>query len=83
NNSSSNKSKSLKQAMEINSGNNELLNNKQHQDFNNNNNNNNNSDNQPPDSARRFEIHGPDGELVDLLERDILQKNPNIHWSDI
>ena len=31
----------------------------------------------------RFEIHGPDGELVDLLERDILQKQPNVRWKDI
>lgn len=35
------------------------------------------------DEQRRFEIHGPDGELVDLLERDILQKNLNVRWSDI
>lgn len=35
------------------------------------------------DRERRFEIHGPEGELVDLLERDILQKNPNTRWSDI
>ena len=32
---------------------------------------------------KRFEISGPDSELVDMLERDILQKNPNIHWDDI
>lgn len=32
---------------------------------------------------KRFEIHGIDGELVDLLERDILQRNPNVHWSDV
>lgn len=31
----------------------------------------------------RYEIHGPDGELVDLLERDILQRNPNVRWKDI
>lgn len=31
----------------------------------------------------RFEIHGPDSELVDLLERDILQKQPNVRWKDI
>lgn len=28
-------------------------------------------------------MHGPDGELVDMLERDILQKNPDTHWEDI
>lgn len=31
----------------------------------------------------RFEIHGPDAELVDMLERDILQKQPNVKWTDI
>lgn len=41
------------------------------------------SDTQPSDEPRRFEIHGPDGDLVDMLERDILQKNPNVHWTDI
>jgi len=33
--------------------------------------------------TRKFEIYGPDAELVDMLERDILQKNPNIRWDDI
>lgn len=32
---------------------------------------------------RKFEVIGPDSELVDMLERDILQKNPNTHWDDI
>lgn len=41
------------------------------------------SDTQSGDDQRRYEVHGPDGELVDMLERDILQKDPNIHWSDI
>lgn len=33
---------------------------------------------------KKFEpsSHG-DVDLVDMLERDILQKNPNIHWDDI
>lgn len=35
------------------------------------------------DAKDRFEVHGPDGELVDMLERDILQKNPDTHWEDI
>ncbi|XP_031838408.1 katanin p60 isoform X2 [Nomia melanderi] len=32
---------------------------------------------------RKFEPSGNDRDLVDLLERDIVQKNPNIHWDDI
>lgn len=32
---------------------------------------------------RKYVIIGPDSELVDMLERDILQKNPNIRWDDI
>lgn len=32
---------------------------------------------------RRFEIDGPDGDLVDQLDRDILQRNLNVRWSDI
>lgn len=35
------------------------------------------------DEQRRFEVHGPDGELVDMLHRDILQKNLNVRWTDI
>lgn len=35
------------------------------------------------DNEPKFEIHGPDGELVDLLERDILLRNPNVRWKDI
>lgn len=41
------------------------------------------NDTQCSDEQPRFEIHGPDSELVDLLERDILQKNLNVRWSDI
>lgn len=37
----------------------------------------------PVNESQKFEIHGPDSELVDMLERDILQKNPNIRWDDI
>ncbi|KAK2587513.1 hypothetical protein KPH14_003210 [Odynerus spinipes] len=32
---------------------------------------------------RKFEPSGNDRDLVELLERDIVQKNPNIHWDDI
>ncbi|KAE8751088.1 hypothetical protein FOCC_FOCC002173 [Frankliniella occidentalis] len=32
---------------------------------------------------KKFDGSGPDHELVELLERDIVQKNPNIHWNDI
>ncbi|XP_057334188.1 katanin p60 ATPase-containing subunit A-like 1 [Microplitis mediator] len=32
---------------------------------------------------KKFESSGNDRDLVDLLERDIVQKNPNIHWEDI
>ncbi|XP_046742102.1 katanin p60 ATPase-containing subunit A-like 1 [Diprion similis] len=32
---------------------------------------------------RKFEPAGNDRDLVDMLERDIVQKNPNIHWDDI
>jgi len=35
------------------------------------------------EEEKKFEIHGPDGDLVDLLERDIVQKNPDTHWDDI
>ncbi|XP_034942646.1 katanin p60 ATPase-containing subunit A-like 1 [Chelonus insularis] len=32
---------------------------------------------------KKFESSGNDRDLVDVLERDIVQKNPNIHWEDI
>ncbi|KAL0120605.1 hypothetical protein PUN28_008351 [Cardiocondyla obscurior] len=32
---------------------------------------------------RKFEPSANDKELVEILERDIVQKNPNIHWDDI
>ncbi|EFX87921.1 hypothetical protein DAPPUDRAFT_305607 [Daphnia pulex] len=32
---------------------------------------------------RRFDGSGYDKDLVDMLERDIVQKDPNVHWADI
>ncbi|XP_063233836.1 katanin p60 ATPase-containing subunit A-like 1 [Bacillus rossius redtenbacheri] len=32
---------------------------------------------------RKFEGSGYDRDLIEMLERDIVQKNPNIHWDDI
>lgn len=36
-----------------------------------------------PEEEKKFECHGMERELVDVLERDIVQKNPNIRWDDI
>ncbi|XP_021940037.1 katanin p60 ATPase-containing subunit A-like 1 isoform X1 [Zootermopsis nevadensis] len=35
------------------------------------------------EEERRFEGSGYDRDLIEMLERDIVQKNPNIHWDDI
>lgn len=32
---------------------------------------------------KKFECNGMERELADVLERDIVQKNPNIRWDDI
>ena len=32
---------------------------------------------------RRFDGSGVDKDLIETLERDIMQKDPNIHWDDI
>ena len=32
---------------------------------------------------RRFDGSGVDSDLINMLERDIVQKNPNTHWDDI
>lgn len=58
---------------------------------NNNNNSNNNSnpgnsnshDEKPAMQEKRFESYGCDNDLVEMLERDMVQKNPNIRWDDI
>ncbi|XP_041983159.1 katanin p60 ATPase-containing subunit A-like 1 isoform X2 [Aricia agestis] len=46
--------------------------------------NNNDTDDEKKEEERRFEPpSAADGDLVDMLERDIVQKNPNIRWDDI
>lgn len=40
-------------------------------------------ENQEQVEEKRFDSAGPDQDLVDMLERDIVQKNPNIRWDDI
>jgi len=35
------------------------------------------------DQPQKFDGTGYDSDLVEMLERDIVQKNPNIHWDDI
>lgn len=48
------------------------------------NNNGDTDDEKHKEEERRFEPPCPaDGDLVDVLERDIVQKNPNIRWDDI
>ena len=36
-----------------------------------------------PDEEKKFEGSIFDSDLIDLLERDIVQKNPDTHWDDI
>lgn len=35
------------------------------------------------EEEKKFECHGMERELADMLERDIVQKNLNIRWDDI
>jgi len=43
----------------------------------------NSEDEGEDDGERRFDGSGVDKDLIDMLERDIVQKDPNIHWDDI
>lgn len=43
----------------------------------------NNEETQDEDEKKFLPSSHGDVDLVDMLERDILQKNPNIHWDDI
>ncbi|GBO99620.1 Katanin p60 ATPase-containing subunit A1 [Eumeta japonica] len=47
------------------------------------NNNGDTDDEKHREEERRFEAAGADSDLVNMLERDIVQKNPNIRWDDI
>lgn len=44
---------------------------------------NDKSEKPEPEEEKKFECYGMERELVDILERDIVQKNPNIKWDDI
>ena len=43
----------------------------------------NNEDEPENPEERRFDSSGIDGDLINMLERDIVQKDPNTHWDDI
>ncbi|XP_045487055.1 katanin p60 ATPase-containing subunit A-like 1 [Pieris rapae] len=58
--------------------------NKDKQDRDNNNGDRDTDDEKHKEDERRFEPNSSaDSDLVDMLERDIVQKNPNIRWDDI
>ena len=42
-----------------------------------------NEDEDEDEEERRFDGSGIDSDLINMLERDIVQKDPNIHWDDI
>ncbi|KAL1138463.1 hypothetical protein AAG570_008526 [Ranatra chinensis] len=41
------------------------------------------SDNTVPEEARIFQPTGYEPHLVETLEKDILQRNPNVYWSEV
>ncbi|KAI5747693.1 hypothetical protein M8J77_017515 [Diaphorina citri] len=64
-------------------GNSNPTNNSNNNNSNNNPGNSNSHDDKPVMQERRFESYGCDNDLVEMLERDMVQKNPNIRWDDI
>ena len=40
-------------------------------------------DEEEPEEKKVYDGHGMDHDLVEMLERDIVQKDPNTHWDDI
>ena len=43
----------------------------------------NENDDDDAEEEKRFDAGGIDNDLVEMLERDIVQKDPNTHWDDI
>ena len=44
---------------------------------------NENEEDEDNPEEKRFDASGIDGDLIEMLERDIVQKDPNTHWDDI
>ena len=36
-----------------------------------------------PEEKEKFECPGPDHELAEMFERDIVHQDPNVRWEDI
>ncbi|EDV24698.1 uncharacterized protein TRIADDRAFT_25144 [Trichoplax adhaerens] len=45
--------------------------------------NDNHEDTEESAEVKRFDPTGYDKDFVEMLERDIVQRNPNVHWDDI
>ncbi|CAB4055773.1 KATNA1 [Lepeophtheirus salmonis] len=45
--------------------------------------NNNEEESEAAPDEKKFDVSGIDHDLVEILERDIVQKDPNTHWDDI